>query len=95
MTQSIVIQVGQCGNQIGCRFWDLALREHAQYSKAGAYDEPLSSFFRNTDTRHGVQRDIPLGEGKGRIGMLKARVSSDCVLFVQYRSYQYASSLQC
>ena len=24
----ITIQVGQCGNQIGCRFWDLALREH-------------------------------------------------------------------
>ena len=22
-------QVGQCGNQIGCRFWDMALKEHA------------------------------------------------------------------
>lgn len=33
MTQSIVVQVGQCGNQIGCRFWDLALREHAMADK--------------------------------------------------------------
>lgn len=25
--------VGQCGNQIGYRFWDLALREHAAVNK--------------------------------------------------------------
>uniref|UniRef100_A0A670ZF23 Tubulin epsilon chain n=1 Tax=Pseudonaja textilis TaxID=8673 RepID=A0A670ZF23_PSETE len=47
MTQSVVVQVGQCGNQIGCRFWDLALREHATVNKKGLYDEALSSFFRN------------------------------------------------
>lgn len=29
----IDVLVGQCGNQIGCRFWDLALREHAAVSK--------------------------------------------------------------
>ena len=29
------VQVGQCGNQIGCRFWDLALREHAMANKKG------------------------------------------------------------
>ena len=56
------------------------------------YDEALNSFFRNTDVRyaqttihlhllsrrfrHGVTRDIPLGEGKGKIRTLKARVSS-------------------
>uniref|UniRef100_A0A8C9FWT6 Tubulin/FtsZ GTPase domain-containing protein n=1 Tax=Pavo cristatus TaxID=9049 RepID=A0A8C9FWT6_PAVCR len=34
MTQSVVVQVGQCGNQVGCRFWDLALREHAAVNKA-------------------------------------------------------------
>ena len=28
--EAIVVQVGQCGNQIGCRFWDLALHEHAR-----------------------------------------------------------------
>ena len=28
----ITLQVGQCGNQIGWRFWDLALREHAKVS---------------------------------------------------------------
>ena len=40
-------QVGQCGNQIGCRFWDVALREHAAMNKSGIYDDALSSFFRN------------------------------------------------
>ena len=33
------VQVGQCGNQIGCRFWDMALREHAAHNPKGRYDE--------------------------------------------------------
>eukprot|EP01028_Stygiella_incarcerata_P002705 TRINITY_DN1514_c0_g1_i5.p1 TRINITY_DN1514_c0_g1~~TRINITY_DN1514_c0_g1_i5.p1 ORF type:complete len:401 (-),score=81.63 TRINITY_DN1514_c0_g1_i5:1350-2552(-) len=45
----ITIQVGQCGNQIGCRFWDLALREHAKHSKGGYFDDAMSTFFRNMD----------------------------------------------
>lgn len=36
------VQVGQCGNQIGCRFWELALREHAAYNTAGVFDDALS-----------------------------------------------------
>ncbi|NXW29132.1 TBE protein, partial [Phaetusa simplex] len=47
---SLPVAVGQCGNQVGCRFWDLALREHAAVNKKGIYDEALSSFFRNVDT---------------------------------------------
>nr|XP_008261608.1 tubulin epsilon chain isoform X2 [Oryctolagus cuniculus] len=70
MTQSVVIQVGQCGNQIGCCFWDLALREHAAVNQKGIYDEALSSFFRNVDAR-------VVGDGgsisKGKISSLKAR----------------------
>ncbi|XP_064394668.1 tubulin epsilon chain-like [Halichondria panicea] len=73
MTQSILIQVGQCGNQIGCRFWDLALREHAQYNKAGVFDGPMSSFFRNVDTRYANPVEIPLGDGRAKIRALKAR----------------------
>ncbi|OWK01488.1 TUBE1, partial [Cervus elaphus hippelaphus] len=61
---------GQCGNQIGCCFWDLALREHAAVNKKGIYDEAISSFFRNVDTR-------VVGDGgsisKGKICSLKAR----------------------
>lgn len=26
----ITVQIGQCGNQVGCKFWDVALREHAK-----------------------------------------------------------------
>ncbi|XP_072687804.1 tubulin epsilon chain isoform X3 [Canis lupus baileyi] len=70
MTQSVVVQVGQCGNQIGCCFWDLALREHAAVNQQGVYDEAISSFFRNVDTR-------VVGDGgsisKGKICSLKAR----------------------
>ncbi|XP_055871361.1 tubulin epsilon chain-like isoform X2 [Biomphalaria glabrata] len=72
MTQSIIVQ-GQCGNQIGCRFWDLALREYAQVNKDGVYDDSIGSFFRNVDSRHEDPANIPLGEGKGKIKSLKAR----------------------
>uniref|UniRef100_A0A3Q2QIS2 Tubulin epsilon 1 n=1 Tax=Fundulus heteroclitus TaxID=8078 RepID=A0A3Q2QIS2_FUNHE len=70
MTQSVVVQVGQCGNQVGCRFWDLALREHAHVNKRGLYDEALSSFFRNVDLRKSDGGDCCVG---GRIQHLKAR----------------------
>ncbi|XP_032817736.2 tubulin epsilon chain isoform X2 [Petromyzon marinus] len=74
MAQSVVVQVGQCGNQIGCRFWDLALREHAAVNKKGIYDEALSSFFRNVDTRPGTgeEVDIPV-DSRSTIRSLKAR----------------------
>ncbi|KAL6485411.1 hypothetical protein MHYP_G00048030 [Metynnis hypsauchen] len=74
MTQSVVVQVGQCGNQVGCRFWDLALREHAHVNKRGIYDEALSSFFQNVDPR---RSDGAGGGAPGsRISALRARVSS-------------------
>lgn len=47
----ITIQVGQCGNQIGHRFWELALKEHAKYCKNNLFDDSLSSFFRNVDIK--------------------------------------------
>lgn len=30
----ITIQVGQCGNQIGRQFWQLALEEHAKVTRS-------------------------------------------------------------
>ena len=78
MTQNITIQIGQCGNQIGCRFWDLALREHSSVNKKGVFDEALSSFFRNVEIRSkssGMEsiRDIPVGKGNEQIQNLRAR----------------------
>lgn len=69
----VTIQVGQCGNQIGCRFWDLVLREHAHVSKAPIYDASLSTFFRNVDSRHEDSVDLSVGAGRGPIRTLKAR----------------------
>jgi len=71
MTQSIVLQIGQCGNQIGCRFWDLALREYAANNKLGLFDESFNSFFRNVDAKSG--REILVGSGREKISSLKAR----------------------
>ncbi|KAL4496011.1 hypothetical protein ABPG72_015433 [Tetrahymena utriculariae] len=49
MRELITIQVGQCGNQIGAKFWELAIKEHSKYNKSSVYDDALSSFFRNID----------------------------------------------
>ena len=58
-----MIQVGQCGNQLGRRFWDCALHEHSEHVKQTAasgrgaavpiYDDALSTFFRNVDSATG------------------------------------------
>lgn len=77
--EMVTIQVGQCGNQIGCRFWELALREHlaspeqsrmTSASSSHEYDDAMSSFFANDppDEDH-------LYEGWKRsvIGQLRAR----------------------
>lgn len=74
-------QVGQCGNQIGCRFWELALREHAAANKGGRYDEALSSFFANVDARTEPPTPLPLGDGRGAIRTLRVRIVT-CVLLV-------------
>jgi tubulin epsilon len=44
----VTIQVGQCGNQIGMKFWDLALKEHA--SRGILFDDAMSSFFKFENT---------------------------------------------
>uniref|UniRef100_A0A0G4HTN4 Tubulin/FtsZ GTPase domain-containing protein n=1 Tax=Chromera velia CCMP2878 TaxID=1169474 RepID=A0A0G4HTN4_9ALVE len=79
----IVLHIGQCGNQVGCRFWDVALQEHAAFhaarqqqheQQAPVFDEAMSSFFRNVDSRTGWE--IPVaGEGKNPnpISSLRAR----------------------
>jgi len=72
MTQNITVQIGQCGNQIGCRFWDLALREHSFVNKKGIFDEALGTFFRNVDTSRSAC-EIPLGNGLEKIRSLRAR----------------------
>eukprot|EP01038_Epipyxis_sp_PR26KG_P013995 gene13995-18768_t len=43
MRETITIQVGQCGNQIGTQFWNLLLHEHEHTPDD---DDALSAFFR-------------------------------------------------
>lgn len=65
--------MGQCGNQIGCRFWELALKEHAAFNTKARYDDALSSFFANVDVRQHPALRLPVGDGRGAIRALKAR----------------------
>ncbi|KAG3090698.1 hypothetical protein PI125_g17619 [Phytophthora idaei] len=69
----ITLQVGQCGNQIGRQFWQLALEEHAQNCKRAEFDESMSSFFRNVDNRFSPPVDLPFNDGQSPIKSLKAR----------------------
>lgn len=51
----VTLQIGQCGNQIGCKLWDLALCEHLSGPRAG-YDDAMSTFFERT----AASRDGPV-----------------------------------
>ena len=64
MTQYIVIQVGQCGNQIGYQFWDAALREHACSNKHSS-DDAISSFFHITNTNKKLARAVLIDMEEG------------------------------
>ena len=72
MTQSIIIQIGQCGNQIGYRFWDCALKEYESVNKLLCWNESLSSFFQNYDKKTAVCQFNAAGSVKNLIN-LKAR----------------------
>ncbi|EDQ85258.1 uncharacterized protein MONBRDRAFT_29416 [Monosiga brevicollis MX1] len=73
MTQSIVVQVGQCGNQIGAQFWQRALEEHAAINSQGTFDEAMNTFFENVDTSVHPPRRLPVGQGEQPIATLRAR----------------------
>lgn len=62
----ITIQVGQCGNQVAYKFWELLLEEHSKNNKTGLYDDAMSSFFSNVDK----DSTLPIGS---EIKNLKAR----------------------
>ena len=66
----ITVQVGQCGNQIAMRFWDLALREYKVYQQKGVFTDSLSSFFTNVSTDDGNLKILPVGDS---INALRAR----------------------
>jgi len=63
-----MVEIGQCGNQIGRRFWEMALCEHSSVKNDAIYDMALSSFFRNTDSMSG--KELKTGSP---ISSLKAR----------------------
>ncbi|KAI5070460.1 hypothetical protein GOP47_0014803 [Adiantum capillus-veneris] len=69
----ITIQCGQCGNQVGCKFWELALQEHAAFNPSGLFYYSMSSFFRNMDTRFEPPIELPIRSGISLIQSLEAR----------------------
>ncbi|EGR30381.1 hypothetical protein IMG5_133480 [Ichthyophthirius multifiliis] len=68
MTRELItIQVGQCGNQIGTKFWELALKEHAKFNKQNIYDDALSTFFRNLKKNKELQPGSEIHNLKARV----------------------------
>ncbi|KAH7826862.1 tubulin epsilon [Monocercomonoides exilis] len=64
MKEIIVIQAGQCGNQIGHRFWEMALNEFNLCHPPPSNDT-LSSFFRIVDKRGvTIKPGAPLHDAK-------------------------------
>lgn len=57
-------------HQFGCRFWEMAIREHAAQTKSGRFDEALSSLFVNVDARTTPPTPLLLGDS---IRTLRAR----------------------
>ena len=77
--EMVTLQVGQCGNQLGARFWEMALREHEARRGPGAgsagptFDDAMSSFFRNVRaSAPGAEEELELGVGS-RVERLRAR----------------------
>jgi len=68
MTQSIIIQVGQCGNQIGYRFWDAALKEYETYGETQLDASSSLSFFTRSSSKNRTS-----GKGSRKTDNLKAR----------------------
>lgn len=48
--ECIVIQIGQCGNQIGSRLWNKILTEHSTYN-SGTFTPSLSTFFTHLNNK--------------------------------------------
>jgi tubulin epsilon len=61
----ITISVGQAGNQIGWRFWDLVAREAAANGAPGVYDAGTSTFFENFREDAGSAAAAPRARGGG------------------------------
>ena len=66
-----MLQVGQCGNQLGRRFWDRALHEHASHhaslgGTAPVFNAPMSTLFHNVDCESGRQH-LPVGSPVQRL----------------------------
>ncbi|KAH8044262.1 hypothetical protein JL721_12902 [Aureococcus anophagefferens] len=65
--EMVTVQVGQCGNQIGRRFWAELLHEAAAQQQAsggaggGTYDAAMSAFFRNVDARYEPPAELAVG----------------------------------
>jgi len=60
MREIITVQVGQCGNQIGRRFWLEMLHEAAIQPQHG-YDASMSALFRNVDVRYEPPIELHVG----------------------------------
>lgn len=59
----VIVQVGQCGNQIGRRFWTEQLNEAVVGGRTdgGFYESAMSALFRNVDVRYTPAVELSIG----------------------------------
>ncbi|KAI3389468.1 hypothetical protein SNEBB_004207 [Seison nebaliae] len=71
MSESIILQIGQCGNQIGLNFWELALKENEETLREGK--NYMKSFFHETSSGKYEARAILLDLEEGVISKILQR----------------------
>jgi tubulin epsilon len=70
--EAVIVQMGQCGNQIGRRFWAEQLNEAVVCGRAHGsfFDSAMSALFRNLDVRYAPAVELTMGSA---LSTLRAR----------------------
>jgi tubulin beta len=79
MREIIQVQVGQCGNQIGAKFWEAIAKEHGINWDTGKYEgnsvdqlERLNVYFNEAQSSRYVPRSVLVDLENGVVDQIKA-----------------------
>lgn len=79
----ITLSVGQCGNQLGLRFWEAAVAESTMHSSDGSSDDSMSVLF---------QQAPPTAGSGGGAGLRARAVLVDMVSWGRRRELMKATA---
>ena len=81
MRETITIQVGQCGNQIGNYFWNLLLQEQELYINESKTNSPYSEAFFHYSSTSRQGRDYDKNDLRARALLIDMECVSPLVEF--------------